>query len=108
VLEHDGLHVLEHVRIGAAPEERVGPGLWRAARPHGLAERELKLHIPRVAEHGHERADAPRHARQGEAEIRPVDEQHLARQIVHGQVHLRVGAQPHSPNENAQDGEATG
>jgi hypothetical protein len=59
--EDDGLHVVEDVGGGAALEELQATIHTPQEGPHGLAECELDIEIPRVAQDGDEGTDSTRH-----------------------------------------------
>jgi hypothetical protein len=107
VLEHDGLHVIEDVGVSAASEEGESAIHGAQKGAHGLAESELEVQVPGVAERGHERADATRDPRQSEAKVRPVDQQDFTRKIVHREVYFGRWSRPQPSNEVAHDGEST-
>ena len=108
VREHDGLHVVEDVDGGGAPEEAQAPVHASQEGAHGLADRELDVEMTRVAEDGDERADAPGDAGQREAEVGPVHLHRLARREVERQERLAMSVGSKTPEAVAQDRDAAG
>src|ERR1019366_2592512 len=108
VREHDGLHVVEDVDGGGAPEEVEAPVHASQERAHRLTDRELDVEMTRVAEDGDERADTPGDAGQRESEVGPVHLHRLARREVERQERLAMLARAETPETVAQDRDAAG
>src|ERR1019366_3512580 len=106
--EHDGLHVVEDVDGGGAPEEVEAPVHASQERAHRLTDRELDVEMTRVAEDGDERADTPGDAGQRESEVGPVHLHRLARREVERQERLAMLARAEGPETLAQDRDAAG
>ena len=109
VRQDDGLHVVEDVDGRGAAEEDEAALHASQQRAQALAQRELDVHLARVAEHGHERAYPSRDTGQREAEVGPVDLHGFAGGEVQSQERLgRLAIAAKLTKPGAQDRNAAG
>jgi hypothetical protein len=73
-----------------------------------LAERELDVEIPRVAEDGDEGADSARDPGQGEAEVGPIDLHRRSRREAERQEGFALTVLAQAPEASAQDRDSPG